>query len=215
MANEKLIKPKEPTPEGASLLPSVPTVDWSYWKNVSTVNLRSALQLSLGLDPYTHVPASEGDMSLREYYWKRLLVSISHALDADWVVGRVVREEGQISPEYTEVDLKRFAQWIVNDTTLEPFSEEFRGLAKTGKKVGGKQPQNPETSQTQPRFLLLNGDTESEFYFAHQPLAVLEDLLRHHGGNIAVAAGAIEIERQHLSRVINNLRAGRRAWSDK
>jgi hypothetical protein len=208
MPKKTPVKPSSP-----ALIQMIP--DWSYWENLSTVSLREALQLSLGLDPHTHVPALEEDMSLREHYWKRLLVSLNHAPEADWVFGRVVREEGQISPEYTDVYLQKFADWIVHDTTLEPFSEKFRGLTKTLNKADAKQPQNPATPQTQPQYLLLNGDTESEFYFARQSLAVLEDLLRHHRGNIAVAAGAIGIQRQHLSRVINNLRAGRRAWSDK
>lgn len=177
--------------------------------------MREALQLSLNLDPNTHVPALEEDMALREHYFKRLLISLNHAPEADWVVGRVAREEGQISPEHTDVYLQKFAEWIINHTTLEPFPAEFCGLAKIGNKTDIKPIQSEATPQNQPRYLLLNGDKESEFYYARESLKVLEDLLTHHRGSIAAAAKAIKVERQHLSRVVNNLRAGRRAWVDK
>ena len=189
--------------------------DWSYWGNLATVNLREALQLSLGLDPHSHVPASEPDMSLRELYWNRLLIAKNQAPGADWVVGKVVREDGDINPEFTEVYLKKFADWMINETTLSPFPDEFRNLVTTPKKASQTETVDQTLEPTQPRYLLVNGDRESAFYFARQPLSVLEDLLRHHGGKFERAAEALKIKRQHLSRVINNLRAGRKPWSDK
>lgn len=114
--------------------------DWSYWGNLATVSLREALQLSLGLDPHAHNPASEQDTALREQYWNRLLISKNHAPTGDWVFGRVAREDSDISPEYTEVRLKKFAEWIVNDTTLEPFPNEFKRLA--GSEIAGASTQS-------------------------------------------------------------------------
>jgi len=94
--------------------PASKSPNWVHWENIATVNLREALQLSLGLDPHLDVPVPEGATSLREQYWNRLLISKNHAIDADWVVGKVVREDGDISPEYTNVYLKKFTEWIVN-----------------------------------------------------------------------------------------------------
>jgi len=102
--------------------------DWSYWGNLSTTNLRSVLQLSLGLDPNKHTPALEPKEELRVLYWNRLGVAKNHAPGADWVVGRVVREDGDIHPEFTEVYLKKFADWIINETTLRPLPDEFERL---------------------------------------------------------------------------------------
>ena len=99
-----------------SAAPVTKSPDWSYWGNLATVSLREALQLSLGLDPHALNPVSEQDTALRERYWNRLLISKNHAPTADWVYGRVAREDSDISPEYTEVRLKKFAEWIVNDT---------------------------------------------------------------------------------------------------
>ena len=103
--------------------------DWSYWENLATVRLREALQLSLGLDPNTHIPAAETDMRLREEYFKRLQIAKNNAFGAEWLVGRVVREDGDIRAEYTEVYLKKFADWMVNETTLDAFPNEFLHLA--------------------------------------------------------------------------------------
>ena len=200
-------KSQKPTPSNSP--------NWSYWGNLVTVNLREALQLSLGLDPHSHAPGSEANVSLREYYWNRLLVAKNHAPGADWVVGRVVREDGDISVEFTDVYLKKFAAWIVNDTTLEPFPNEFHRLTKRGDKKNIQQPQNEVVSPTKPKYLLLNGDRKSEFYFAHQPLEVLEDFVRHYGGNKTKAAKVHGIERRHLGKVICNMRNGRPPWSEK
>jgi len=150
--------------------------DWSYWENLATVSLREALQLSLGLDPHSHVPASEEDMSLREQYWNRLLISKNHAIDADWVVGKVVREDGDISPEYTDVYLKKFAEWIVNDTTLDPFPEQFLKLIPSQTKANSEHLQEP--LQTEQPHLHLNRDKRSQYYFATQPVSVLNDFMR-------------------------------------
>lgn len=122
---------KKPPITLPSAVPVAKSLDWSYWGNLATVSLREALQLSLGLDPHSHVPASEKNTPLQEQYWNRLLISKNHAIDADWVVGKVVREDGDISPEYTNVYLKKFAEWIVNDTTLTPFPDEFKRLARS------------------------------------------------------------------------------------
>lgn len=203
-------KTVQPPPSSGSKSP-----DWSYWGNLATVSLREALQLSLGLNPHMHVPASEGDISLREQYWNRLMISKNHAPEADWVAGKVIREKGDISPEYTEVYLKKFAEWIVNDTTLEPFPREFRRLTENEKNKKTQQPQNEVTPSTKPRYLLLNGDKNSEFYFASQPLKVLEDFLRYYGGNKTKAASAHNIQRQHLAKVICNLRRGKSPWSER
>jgi len=103
--------------------------DWSYWENLATVCLREALQLSLGLDPHSHIPATETDMGSREAYFKRLQIAKNNAFGAEWLVDRVVWEDGDISAEYTEVALKRFANWMVNETTLGAFPNEFFQLA--------------------------------------------------------------------------------------
>ena len=49
--------------------------------------------------------------------------------NTQWLVGRVVRESGDISAEYTEVFVKKFANWLVNETTLDAFPPEFFHLA--------------------------------------------------------------------------------------
>ena len=125
--------------------PASKSPNWVHWENLATVSLREALQLSLGLDPHTHNPASEQDMALREQYWNRLLISKNHAPTADWVIGRVAREDGDISPEYTEIHLKKFAEWIVKETTLTSFPEEFKRLA--GSEIAGASTQPPNTSE--------------------------------------------------------------------
>jgi hypothetical protein len=119
--------------------------DWSYWGNLYTVSLREALQLSLSVDPHTHVPALERDLALREQYWNRLLITKNHALDADWIAGKVALEDGDVSAEQTAVYLKNFAEWIVNDTTLTPFSDEFKRLA--GSEVLGASRQSVNASK--------------------------------------------------------------------
>jgi hypothetical protein len=40
-------------------------------------------------------------MEIRVQYWNRLAVAKNPAPGADWVVGRVVREDGDISVEFT------------------------------------------------------------------------------------------------------------------
>jgi hypothetical protein len=115
-------KSQKPTPSNSP--------NWSYWGNLATVNLREALQLSLGLDPHSHVPASEPDLSLRKCYWNRLSIAKDHAPGADWVFGRVVREDGDIHPEFTEVYVKKFATWVINGTTLRPLPDEFISLSE-------------------------------------------------------------------------------------
>lgn len=122
-----MAKSKSPKPTTSS--DYVP--DWSYWGNLAITNLRSALQLSLGLDPNKHTPALEQKAELRERYWNRLTVAKNHAPEADWVVGRVVREDGDISLEFTEVYLKKFAAWIINETSLRPLSDEFERLGSS------------------------------------------------------------------------------------
>lgn len=119
-----MAKSKSPKPTASS--DAIP--DWSYWGNLSTTNLRSALQLSLGLDPNKHTPALESNMELRVQYWNRLTIAKNHATTANWVVGRVVREDGDISVEFTEVYLTKFADWIINETTLSPLPDEFERL---------------------------------------------------------------------------------------
>lgn len=109
--------------------------DWSYWENLATVCLREALQLSLGFDPHSHIPAAETDMQSREAYFKRLQITKNNAFGAAWLVGRVVREGGDISAECTEVYLKKFADWMVNETTLGAFPTEFFHLAASA--IGG------------------------------------------------------------------------------
>jgi len=98
------------------------------------------LQLSLGLDPHSDVPVPEGDTSLREQYWNRLLISKNHAPDAHWIAGKLVRENGDISAEHTAVYLKKFTAWIVNDTTVTPFPDEFKRLA--GSEITGSSTQS-------------------------------------------------------------------------
>jgi hypothetical protein len=113
--------------------------DWSYWENLATVCMREALQLSLGFDPHSHIPATETDMGSREAYFKRLQIAKNNAFGAEWLVDRVVKEDGDISAEKTEVVLKRFATWIVNETTLVAFPNEFSRLAESaavGKSTG-------------------------------------------------------------------------------
>ena len=110
--------------------------DWSYWENLATVRMREALQLSLGLDPHTHIPAAQTDMKMREAHFKRSLIAKNNAFGAEWLVDRVVREDGDISAEYTEVLLKKFANWLVNETTLDVFPSEFFHLAASA--IGGK-----------------------------------------------------------------------------
>ncbi len=119
--------------------------DWAYWGNLLTVRLREALQLSLGLDPHSHIPAIEPDMSIREHYWNRLLITKNHAPGASWVVGRVVRQSGDIDVENTEVHLRKFAGWMINETTLEPFQEEFSRLARS--EVKGMSTQSDQSKQ--------------------------------------------------------------------
>ena len=48
--------------------------------------------------------------------------SKTHSPGADWVVGRVVSEDGDVSVEFTEVYLKKFAAWIItalNDSGMD------------------------------------------------------------------------------------------------
>jgi hypothetical protein len=111
------------------------TIDWTYWENQKTVNLRAALQLSLGLDPNTQVPALETDISIREQYFIRLLVAKNCAPGASWVVGRVARESGDVDVENTEVSLRKFVGWIIYETTLELFPIEFRRIS--GNEING------------------------------------------------------------------------------
>lgn len=206
--------PKKTPAKSVPATPIANNPDWSYWGNLATVRMREALQLSFGLNPHTHVPSLEKDLTLLDQYHNRLLISKNHAPEADWIVERVVREEGDISAEYTEVYLKKFVDWMVNETTLEIVSEEFKRLALTQADSRPAEPTIQSVTPTRPIYLLVNGDPESDFYYARQPLSVLEDLVKHHGGTFTAAAKALHIERQHLSRVINNLRAGRRAWAD-
>jgi hypothetical protein len=70
-------------------------------------------------------------MGSRERYFKRLQIAKNHALGAKWLVGRVVLEDGDISAEHTEVLLKKFANWMVNETTLDAFPNEFSRLAES------------------------------------------------------------------------------------
>jgi hypothetical protein len=74
-------------------------------------------------------------MGSREAYFKRLQIAKNNAFGAAWLVGRVVREDGDISAECTEVLLKRFANWMVNGTTLDAFPTEFLHLAADA--IGG------------------------------------------------------------------------------
>ena len=111
-------------------------------------------------------------MSLRELYWNRLLIAKNHAPGAAWVVGRVVRQDGDVSPEYTEVYLKKFADWIVNETTFGDLSpDEFRNLLASQKAVDPPTVQEPRTNPTAPH-LCLNRDKNSQYYFATQPIGL-------------------------------------------
>lgn len=123
--------------------------DWSHWENLSTVSLREALQLSLELDPNTHVPATEPDMLLREKFWERLMVAKNHAISAKWIVGKAVREDGDINFELTMVDLKKFAHWVVTETTLKPIAVEFGKLAEIKSTGLSPAPLNEPKSWTQ------------------------------------------------------------------
>lgn len=124
--------PRRTPTQPLSSAPVTKSPDWPYWMNFLIVSLREALQLSLGLDPHTHSLASEPEKSLREQYRNRLLVSKNHALYADWVIGRVAREDGDINPEFTEVNLKKFAEWIVKETNFTSFPDEFKRLSGSG-----------------------------------------------------------------------------------
>ena len=92
-----------------------------------------------------YVPALERDLSLREQYWNRLLISKNHAPYAGWIAGRVALEEGDISAEQTAVYLKKFAEWIVKETNLTSFPDEFKRLA--GSEVAGASRQSVNASK--------------------------------------------------------------------
>ena len=225
---------KSKSPKSTASSDDIP--DWSYWGNLLTTNLRSALQLSLGLDPNKHTPAFESKEELRVHYWNRLTVAKNHAPGADWVFGRVVREDGDISVEFTEVYLKKFASWINNETTLRPLPAEFVSLSeKQAQATLTDEPQSssatptsftdpsslpsstPLTNHTpllQPVHLNLNRDQKSAYYFANQPVSVLNDFMRVHQGNATEAAKTLGIDRRVLGSVLKNLRAGRKPWAD-
>ena len=230
-----MAKSKSPKPTASS--DDIP--DWSYWGNLATTNLRSALQLSLGLDPNRHTPALEPNMEIRVQYWNRLAVAKNHAPGADWVVGRVVREDGDISVEFTEVYLKKFAAWIINETTLRPLPDEFVSLfekqAQVAQATLTHEPQSSSATPTsspdprslpnsttltnhtpllQPVHLNLNRETESAYYFAKQPLPVLNDFMRVHRDSPTKAAKTLGIDRRVLGKVLKNVRAGRKPWAD-
>lgn len=190
--------------------------DWSYWGHLKTLSLRSAIQLSMGLDPERHHPATEIDITLRETYYKRSRIVANHAPGAIWVVGRVTREDGDVSLEFTDCYLKPFVQWFLDELTF-PVAEEFRSLSEFHRTPSPVEEaltaSTPVPTPPVPVHKMVNRNRDSAFYYAKQPIGVLEDLLRSHGGNIAAAARSIDVPRQTLQRVITNLRAGRSPWA--
>jgi len=186
--------------------------DWNYWGNAKTANLKSAIQLSIDVDPNSYDPATEKDVQLREEYWLRSRVVSNHAPYADWLCGKIVREEGDISFEFTEVFLPQFSSWLQKHTTLGPFPPEF---CLIGQMTNGFQSTSSITKSTEqlPSHKLVNGDKKSSYYFAAQSLSVLEDFVRAHNNSIAAAAASIDVSRQNLGKVLNNLRKGKKPWA--
>ena len=78
---------------------------------------------------------------LRQAYWDRSILVKSHATGSDWLVGRAVKEDGDLSMERNHVDLKLFARWLLSLNGPPEVPPEFITL------VAGECPQEEDEAE--------------------------------------------------------------------
>jgi hypothetical protein len=113
--------------EGARML-ELP--DWEHWGRIKTLSLRDALVLSINLCPinYNHENSDEIEFEYAKKYWQNLQIAKNHVYDAEWLVGKVAREDSDIDLCLTNVDLCKFSYWALNVVHISELPTEMEIL---------------------------------------------------------------------------------------
>jgi len=104
--------------------------DWDHWGRLKTVSLRDALVLSVNLCPdrYNHKNSNEVEFEYARKYWQNSQIAKNHVYDAEWLVGKVVREDADIDLRLTNVDLCKFSYWALNVGQISELPTEMEIL---------------------------------------------------------------------------------------
>ena len=104
--------------------------DWDHWGRLKTVSLRDALVLSVNLCPdrYNHENSNEIEFGYARKYWQNSQIAKNHVYDAEWLVGKVAREDSDIDLRLTNVDLCKFSYWALNVAHISELPTEMEIL---------------------------------------------------------------------------------------
>ena len=104
--------------------------DWDHWGRLKTVSLRDALVLSVNLCPdrYNHENSDEIEFGYARKYWQNSQIAKNHVYDAEWLVGKVAREDSDIDLRLTNVDLCKFSYWALNVAQISELPTEMEIL---------------------------------------------------------------------------------------
>jgi hypothetical protein len=101
--------------------------DWGYWGRLKSVTLRDALVLSAGLCPhkYNHENTNPIELTYAQKFWDNLQIAKNHIYSAEWLVGKVAKEDFDVDLNNTTVDLKKFCIWAATVVELHEFPPEM------------------------------------------------------------------------------------------
>jgi hypothetical protein len=104
--------------------------DWEYWGRMRDVTLRDALVLTLDLCPnsYNHETKTSKEKKFAQKFLSNLQITKSHIYGADWVVGRVSKQEFDVDTAFTTVDLPKFCKWAFGVVKLVDLPEKMKQL---------------------------------------------------------------------------------------
>ena len=113
---------------------TIPTPNWTSWKNKRTVTLNQALLLCMNVCPKWYEARDDKDKFLSNItIWGQYRLYLEDAHDwasgSGWVIDYLAEDDIQ---EDDSVDLKKFARWACQDVEWNGIPAEFKAIAKVG-----------------------------------------------------------------------------------
>lgn len=138
------------------------TPDWAYWHLMEPIELRSAIYLSLNINPYWNVFTKDLDRDALVQYRERLSQVASRIVGAKWAVDKV---KPGLSVEHTKISLRLFVRWFCDEMGNLKRPVEFDALATSSGVAGGQ-----ELPATLKGITQVGGTPGSELSWGLRPL---------------------------------------------
>jgi hypothetical protein len=86
------------------------------------------LSVNLCPDRYNHENSNEVEHAYANKYWLNSQIAKNHVFSADWLVGRVAKEDFDVDLRLTNVDLVKFCDWALNTVQFSDLPAEMEIL---------------------------------------------------------------------------------------